>query len=73
MEIWKDYYKVLDVIDSCRTIEQLKGASRMLGLWLDKHLDRQVYFTTFNNHIKNKFIELDGLEFNDIPFKEITY
>ena len=42
MEIWKDYYKVLDVIDSCRTVEQLKGASRMLGFWRDKHLDEQV-------------------------------
>jgi hypothetical protein len=30
MKIWEDYKKVLSVIDSCVTIEQLKGASRML-------------------------------------------
>ncbi len=58
MEIWKDYYKVLDVIDSCRTVEQLKGASRMLGFWRDKHLDEQVYASTYVNHVEKKLKEL---------------
>jgi hypothetical protein len=39
MKIWEDYKKVLRVIDSCRTIEQLKGASKMLLLWSNKYLD----------------------------------
>jgi len=72
MKIWSDYYKVLDVIDSCKTIEQLKGASKMLGFWLDKHMDRQVYSNTFSNHIEKKFKELNGKEFYKIPYKEIT-
>jgi len=71
MEIWKDYYKVLDVIDSCVTIEQLKGASKMLGFWLDKHLDNQVYMSTYKNHVEKKFKELNGEEFDKIPHKVI--
>lgn len=72
LKIWSDYYKVLDVIDSCKTIEQLKGASRMLGFWLDKHMDGQVYSKTFENHIEKKFKELNGKEINQIPSREIT-
>lgn len=69
MKIWFDYYKVIDVIDSCKTIEQLKGASRMLGFWLDKYLDYQVYTNTYKNHVEKKFKELNGKEINTIPFK----
>jgi hypothetical protein len=72
MKIWTDYYKVLDVIDSCITVEQLNGASRMLILWLDKHLDYQVYSSTFRNHIEKKFKELNGEEFDKIPYREVT-
>lgn len=49
---------MLDVIDSCRTVEQLKGASRMLGFWRDKHLDEQVYASTYVNHVEKKLKEL---------------
>ena len=72
LEIWSDYYKVLDVINSCKTIEQLKGASRMLGFWLDKHMDRQVYSNTFETHIERRFKELNGKEVDKIPYREIT-
>ena len=72
MEIWNDYYKVLDVIDSCLTIEQLKGASRMLGFWLDKHMDNHVYINTFKNHIENKYLTLNGMDISELPFKSIN-
>ena len=68
MEIWKDYYKVIDVINSCQTIEQLKCASRMLGFWLNNHSDTQVYQNTFINVIKKKFNELNGEDITEIPF-----
>ena len=71
MEIWNDYYKVLDVIRSCNTVEQLKGASRMLGFWLDKHMDNHVYLTTFTNHIETKFKELKGGDISEIPYRTI--
>ena len=58
MKIWSDYYKVLDVIDSCVTLEQLRGALRMLELWKNKHLDEKVYSTTLQNHVYKKFKEL---------------
>ena len=72
MKIWKDYYKVLAVIDSCKTVDQLNSASKMLILWLEMHLDRQVYSSTFINHIEKKFKELNGKEFDKIPYKEVT-
>jgi hypothetical protein len=71
MEIWKDYYKVLDVIDSCVTIEQLKCASKMLGFWLDKHMDYQVYNKTFKNRLKIKYKELNGHDFSELPYKSM--
>jgi hypothetical protein len=71
MEIWKDYYKVLNVIDSCETIEQLKGAARMLGFWLDKHMDYQVYNKTFKSRLKVKYKELSGCDFNELPYKSM--
>lgn len=67
MKIWSDYYKVIDVIDSCETIDQLKSASKMLGFWLDKHKDSLVYHKTLTNHIQKKFNELGGENFNSIP------
>ena len=71
VKIWYDYNKVIDVIDSCQTIEQLKCAARMLVFWLDKHLDAQVYRSTFKNHIEKKFKELNGEEISEIPFKAV--
>lgn len=70
-KIWVDYYKVLDTIDSCVTIEQLKGASRMLIFWLDLHLDNEIYRTTFRTHVERKFKQLNGEEIDTIPYKEI--
>lgn len=70
MKIWSDYYKVLDVIDSCKTIEQLNGAAKMLIFWLDKHLDNQVYSNTFRNHIEKKFKKLNGKEIDLLPYRE---
>lgn len=64
MDIWKDYYKVLDVIDSCRTVDQLKGAEKMLELWRDKHLDEQVFSSTYRNHVQKKLKELNEKEYN---------
>jgi hypothetical protein len=61
MKIWEDYKKVLSVIDSCVTIEQLEVASKMLTFWSKKYLDEQVYLNTFRNHIEKKFKELNGL------------
>lgn len=61
MKIWEDYKKVLSVIDSCVTIEQLEVASKMLTFWSNKYLDEQVYLNTFRNHIEKKFKELNGL------------
>lgn len=58
MDIWTDYYKVINVIESCRTEEQLKGASKMLSFWRDKHLDEQVYTSTYRNHVQKKLEEL---------------
>ena len=58
--IWRDYYKVLDVINSCRTLEQLKGASKMLELWRNKYLDDQVFSSTYKNHVQKKIKELNG-------------
>lgn len=71
MKIWDDYRKVLSVIDSCKTITQLEGASRMLIFWLDMHMDNHVYRNTFNTYIKIKFKELNGQEFDKIPYKEV--
>jgi len=75
MKIWDDYRKVLSVIDSCfssfSAITQLEGASRMLIFWLDMHMDTHVYRNTFNTYIKIKFKELNGQEFDKIPYKEV--
>lgn len=65
----KDYYKVLDVIDSCKTIVQLEAAARMLGFWYDKYLDYTMYSNTFNNQVKFKFSELNGHDITTIPYK----
>ena len=67
MKIWSDYYKVIKVIDSCLTVEQLKSASKMLGFWLDVHKDNIVYRNTLTNHIEKKFKELGGSDFTSIP------
>jgi len=67
----KDYYKVLDVIESCKTIEHLKCATKMLGLWYDKHLDYEIYSKTFSNQVKNKFSELNGDDITKLPYKSI--
>lgn len=69
MNIWFDYQKVLDVIDSCKTIEQLKVALKMLGFWYDKYMDYQIYHNTCNTHIKIKYSELGGFDFNELEFK----
>jgi hypothetical protein len=66
MKIWKDYQKVLDVIDSCKTIGQLKVALKMLGFWYDKYLDYQIYQNTCRTHIEFKFYELGGVDTNDL-------
>lgn len=66
MKIWDDYKKVLKVISSCNTIEQLKGASKMLVFWSKKYLDDGVYSNTFKNHIEKRFYELGGIDINDI-------
>jgi hypothetical protein len=66
MKIWEDYKKVLSVIDSCVTIEQLKGASKMLMFWSNKHLDDVVYSSTFKNHIEKRFYELGGVDISDV-------
>jgi len=68
----KDYYKVLDVIESCKTIKQLESATKMLGFWYDKHLDYQIYTKTFLNQIKNKFLELNGEDITALPYKSIN-
>jgi hypothetical protein len=68
MKIWEDYKKVLSVIDSCVTIEQLKGASKMLLLWSNKYLDDGMYSSTFKNHIQKKFYELGGIDPNDLYY-----
>ena len=67
MKIWSDYYKVIKVIDSCVTIEQLKSASKMLGFWFDIHKDSIVYRNTLINHIEKKFSELGGTNLDSIP------
>lgn len=69
MKIWDDYKKVLKVINSCRTIEQLKGASKMLMFWSNKYLDDRIYSSTFKNHIEKKFYELGGADISD--FRDI--
>lgn len=66
MKIWDDYKKVLKVINSCRTIEQLKGASKMLTFWSNKYLDDGVYSITFKNHIEKRFYELGGIDISDV-------
>ena len=66
MKIWEDYKKVLSVIDSCVSIEQLKGASKMLMFWSNKHLDDGVYSSTFKNHIEKRFYELGGVDISDV-------
>ena len=66
MKIWEDYKKVLSVIDSCVTIEQLKGASKMLMFWSNKHLDDGFYSITFKNHIEKRFYELGGVDISDV-------
>lgn len=68
---WVDYYKVLDTISSCKTIEHLKGAARMLIFWSESHLDDEVYELTFRVEIFNKFKELNGEEFGKIPYKKV--
>lgn len=65
MKIWRDYRKVLDVIDSCVTIEQLKAASKFLNLWYEKYLDHQVYKNTFSI-VEDKFFNLGGVDPNDL-------
>jgi hypothetical protein len=67
----KDYYKVLDVIDSCVTIPHLESATKMLVLWYEKHLDYEIYTKTFSNQIKNKFLELNGDDITKLPFKTV--
>lgn len=69
MKIWDDYRKVLDVIDSCLTVEQLKVALKMLGFWYDKYGDYHVYETTYHNQIKLKYFKLGGFDVNELPFK----
>jgi len=66
MKIWDDYKKVLKVINSCKTIEQLKGASKMLTFWSNKYLDDGVYSSTFKSHIEKKFYELGGVDISDV-------
>lgn len=66
MKIWEDYQKVLNVIDSCNTTEQLKVALKMLGFWYDKYLDYQIYQNACRNHIESKFYELGGVDTNDL-------
>ena len=70
MKIWEDYQKVLDVIDSCKTIEQLKVASKMLGFWYDKYLDTQIYLNTCRTYIEIKYSELGGFDINELSFKD---
>jgi hypothetical protein len=65
----EDYYKVIDVINSCKTIKQLEGATKMLGFWLDKHLDYQMYSSTFDMYVKTKFSELNGDDISTLPYK----
>ena len=71
MKIWDDYRKVLDVIDSCLTIEQLKAALKMLGFWHAKYGDDQVYENTYRNQIKIKYSKLGGFDASELPFKII--
>ena len=69
MKIWEDYQKVLDVIDSCKTIGQLKVALKMLGFWYDKYLDYQIYQNACRTHIEFKFYELGGVNRNELEYK----
>jgi len=70
MEIWSDYNKVLNVIDSCKNIEQLKSATKMLNLWYFKYKDSKVYHNTYRNKIQNKFYKLGGINLNELPFEK---
>jgi hypothetical protein len=63
MSVWSDYYKVLDVIDSCKTEDHLKSSSNMLYLWYKKHLDYEVYHKTYYNHVVEKSIKLGVSDF----------
>jgi hypothetical protein len=69
MRIWDDYKKVLSVIDSCVTIEQVESASKFLTLWYKKYLDHQVYKNTFSI-VEDKFFNLGGVDLNDL-YKKI--
>lgn len=71
MKQWFDYYKVLDVIDSCETIEQLNTATKMLGLWYQMHQDPYIYRNTYKNVIYTKFYTLGGVNVNDLPSEKI--
>lgn len=72
MKQWFDYYKVLDVIDSCETIEQLKSATKMLGLWYQMHKDFYIYDSTFKSKIRDKFYGLGGVNIDDLPNEKIV-
>jgi hypothetical protein len=65
MKIWVDYIKVLSVIDSCNTTEQLKSAAKFLALWYDKYLDYPIYRNTFSG-IEEKFFDLGGVDSNEL-------
>lgn len=71
MKVWDDYRKVLDVVDSCLTIEQLKAALKMLEFWYTKYGDYQVYETTYRNQIKIKYSKLGGFDDSELSFKII--
>ena len=70
MNIWDDYEKVLSVINSCQTTEQLKSAAKFLGLWYDKHLDYRIYQNTYVSYLETKFFELGGVDTSVLIYKK---
>lgn len=64
MSLSKTYKKALKVIDSCRTKEQIKGATNYVNLFLS-HFTKmgedseliKIYYTELNGSIQNKLNE----------------
>jgi len=73
MNTWEDYDKVIKTIYSCKTIDQLVCATKMLGFWYDKYKNRELYFEAYEKHVKFQFKKLGGSDAVTLPFAYVKF
>ena len=55
MELYSEYEKIIKVIDSCKTLDHYKVASKMLSLWKEKHQSININLLYTSAEFKLKF------------------